>query len=326
MDKIPGLGKSGSGIHGVAPEKDPSVDVSVPSLNNRRSTKIVQPTIQQLEQGRGVNKDLFERKASLFTMIKNSVSDLYWWMKGCALTRKQYTGSLVAHEFRYFSSGGHLARQLSDSDNVKGFLGKSDYFSEVNKLFTQLRTLQRKEDLYSHDASLAISKCLEPDTCTSERAITDLRILKENLAHSGIELAETGNKELDAQLATGYLEHFKATPLARCYRFYQLFGGLNLAINLLMEKLLALQSAGERRLAYLEEVKQQLNKVQLLTLGLCHAELKAQMPDFYNDQLYTPLKVTDETGAAYFRSDLIQPRGGWKDTEEAIAMARGESN
>ena len=172
------------------------------------------------------------------------------------------------------------------------------------------------------NASVAVMKSLEPDTCDTGRSITDLSVLKENLAGFDIELAETDNKELSFQLDTKYLEHFKTTPLARCYRLYLLLGGLNIAIGLLMGELLALEN--EMRQAYVEGVQQQLKKVQSLTLGLCQAELKAKMPHFYNDKRYTPLKVTDKIGVAYFRSDLVQPRGGWKDTKEAIAMARGE--
>ncbi len=324
MDKIPGVGKPGSGITQVDSEKASLKKASALGLSNSRSTKIVNPTRLLLEQDRGVNKDLFDRKISLITWVKNRVSDFYWWMKGCTLTRKYYTGSLVAREFRYFSDKGHLARQLGASHNVKEFLSSSDYFNEVNTLFKQLRKLRKKENLYSPDASVVVKKSLEPDTCDTKSAITDLVTLKRSMEGVGIVLAETGNEELNAQLGTEYLEKFKSTPLARCYQFYLLSGGLVSAVAFLKAELAKLESVSKARQEYVEDVYKQLQKVQSLTLGLCHAELKAQMPGFYNDNLYTPLKVTDKRGVAYFRSDLVQPRGGWSDTKEAIAMARDE--
>ncbi|WP_299734530.1 hypothetical protein [uncultured Endozoicomonas sp.] len=276
----------------------------------------------------GIDKSIFDRKVSLVTRIKNKLSECYWWVKSKVLSKAQYTASVVDREFQYFVRGGSLDKKLNGNGRVKLFLASSDYLNEIETLSQSIRRLGQKEALYDENAFTLIFLSIQPDKSKTGGAITALETLRNILLKKDIELAETNGCELEGRLSDEHLEAFKLTALARCYQTHLLLGGLYGTLDLLREKLKG-EPGGcdmDSRLGALQEAKSQLEKVQQLTRGLCHAIIKAQMPGFFNDGLYTPLKVTDKDGMVYFRSDLIQPRGGWKDTEDAVARANKVNN
>ncbi|MGB0360806.1 MAG: hypothetical protein ACPGEF_05305, partial [Endozoicomonas sp.] len=222
------------------------------------------------------------------------------------------TANLIGEELYCFSSSHGAVKKVMSYENVKGFVVSNDFHHEVKKLLDGVKKLDKSFSLFGKDASTAIWGGMKPEMKTEGSGITDLDILAKGLNEKGIVLTDTNMEELNVQLSKEHMQYFRQSVLYKASRLRLVLGGLTIALGIvLQDELIPLDR--DKGAEEVQAVKKQVDAVSDLLLGLCQAILKAQMPGFYNDKLYTPLRVSDKTGAIYFRSDLVQPRGGWSD-------------
>ena len=284
------------------------------------TVKIHQTDSSAMKQGLhfpdpSLQKPLHQRKISLFQKVVSLLNKFAQLLKGPeqpskdAVEQLQMAGSPFLLE---------TAPQEPSHPSVSKYLENTKYSQRFQHLMTQLKNLDKKYTLSGEDSTTILNKLLSPEIT---RQGTNMDTLKAALKQHGITLQARATEadpseleEIKLTLTEGELAAMKETKFFHAYQMYLIISGLITIVGVrkskIMDRDIDMVSKEAQELAQLSST---LVEMMNLTMGLCHAAMKAEMPELYRDDLYTALSLQDEKGYSHFRADGVQPRGNWSD-------------
>lgn len=288
------------------------------------TVKIHQPDSSAIKQGFHFpdplhQKPLHQRKISLLQKVVSLLNKFAQLLKGPeqppkeALEQLQKAGSPFLLEVTPQDTS-----QEASHPSVSRYLEKTKYSQHFQHLTTQLKNLDKKYNLLNEGSAAILQNLLSPEITKQG---TNMDTLKAALKQHGITLqakaTETDPSELEEiklTLSEDELAAMKETQFFHAYQMFLIISGLITTVGMrkadVMDRDIDMVSKEAQELAQLSST---LTEMMNLTMGLCHAAMKAEMPELYRDDLYTALSLKDEQGYSHFRSDSVQPRGGWSD-------------
>ncbi|WP_067515930.1 hypothetical protein [Endozoicomonas ascidiicola] len=239
--------------------------------------------------------------------LKSRVSNLFWWLKSFALSTERYMRSISTDYFNHFSIDGSVFNELAEHESVSKFVKKNNLPHSLEIFLNNFQKLDQKVTLLNKESTKSVLRLLRSDSTIERSGNTSLNTLANDLQKHKITLKNKTAEEV-WQLSDQQLEAFRKSALIKSYQLYLLLQGMSQSITLYR----GVDGSGA------DELEKQATLLCSKSLGLCHAIMKAEMPDNYTDELYTALSITDLKGQVYFCSDTVQPRAGWADTDTAI--------
>ena len=326
MANIPGTGQSHGYATSVHKPQHPLEETKTTALP---SDKGISPQgrnitrhssdIRSVQQGVRLTTPLFDRKITHQTNIKTKLTKIYQWLKDHLLPgKKTRTGPLKTLPEAFYSKGTGT-KQAQRAPSIRDYLIWNDYPKKLQGFMEKVDTLHMKFGTLNKDAKVTIKKLLTPER-TSD--ITNQETLQTALSSHNITLAipEPADTSGDSAeqvltLTNEQLKGLRNTLFFQAYQLYLLLQGIQQAVSVQNANMeLADNDSTIPARAALEEFRNdELPDFIHMTIGLCHAAIKAEMPELYDDFFYTALSLQDKKGRSHFRSDTIQPRNGWMD-------------
>ncbi len=290
-----------------------STDPSVASLSNN-----------SLEQDKPPTTPIHGRRVSLLKTIENKFLQLVQWLKKKLLPAQisQPKESLpdgatqLKDALNSFQPDGAGIRQTKMLTDPARYLERSAFEKELQSATARFDDLKTKHEIINEFTRQVLDKMLRPDTCTV-CPITPINAVKTAFEKHNIELMsvpedqkDPNTYEMRISLDEQKLAEFKKSAPYETYQLYLSLACLRTIMTTRAGNIDDKNASQELKKFHDDVLVELVNKA----LGLCHATLKAEKPEYFGDTHYMPLNITDSEGASWFRSDIIQPRGGWYDT------------
>ncbi|MTI15048.1 hypothetical protein [Sansalvadorimonas verongulae] len=265
------------------------------------------------------HKPLHQREVVSLKRVFSFFNKLTQWLRNKFQSRQRESFRSLQAAGRPFLPARRSKNPKTSLANVDRFIAATDCSKRIKSLMTQVEKLEKEYNILGREGDLIIRKLLLPE---STEYGTSLQTVKTALTRHGINLhahlaspdAQTGLAEIKLTLSDEQLHAMKDTHFFHAYQLFLIINGLQQATSIRRGEL-SIEEGKEAREEEkaLQAFSQTLMEMVNLTTGLCHATMKAEMPKLYKDDFYTALSLQDERGRSHFRSDSVQPRGGWKD-------------